>query len=66
MQLFTITFSVNSVNVVLVLHFFSIGVQTVSFKDWEKIDSAESLNGEKVGKPREKIVDVSEMMKLAS
>lgn len=42
------------------------GVQTVSFKDWEKIDSAESLNGEKVGKPREKIVDVSEMMKLAS
>ena len=46
--------------------YFSIGVQIVSFKAWEKIDLAERLNGEKVGKPREKIVDVTEMMKLAS
>lgn len=46
--------------------FLSVGVQTISFKDWEKIDSVECLNGEKVGKPREKIVDVTEMMKLAA
>ncbi|XP_040291645.1 NADPH:adrenodoxin oxidoreductase, mitochondrial isoform X2 [Bufo bufo] len=42
------------------------GVQTVSFSDWEKIDSMETAQGEKVGKPREKILDTEEMLRLVS
>lgn len=42
------------------------GVQTVSFDDWKKIDSAEILKGESAGKPREKMVDISEMLNLVT
>nr|UTY68324.1 adrenodoxin oxidoreductase [Bufo gargarizans] len=42
------------------------GVQTVSFSDWEKIDAMETDQGEKVGKPREKILDTEEMLRLVS
>lgn len=36
----------------------------VSFDGWRKIDKVEIEKGEKVGKPREKIVDVKEMLKI--
>ena len=36
------------------------------FQDWEKIDRVEKARGESKGKPREKIVSVEEMLKIAS
>lgn len=42
------------------------GVQTVSFSDWEKIDAVETAQGLEVGKPREKILDTEEMLRLVS
>ena len=39
---------------------------TVSFADWEKIDREECGRGEKIGKPREKMVEVDEMIKLVT
>jgi adrenodoxin-NADP+ reductase len=41
------------------------GVTTVSWKDWERIDAVEQSRGEKVGKPREKIVDIQEMLAVS-
>ncbi|KAJ7987855.1 hypothetical protein DPEC_G00330890 [Dallia pectoralis] len=41
------------------------GVKPVLFSDWEKIDSEESRRGETRGKPREKLLDVGEMLKVA-
>lgn len=41
-------------------------VQVVEWKDWEKIDKYEVSQGEKVGKPREKVVDVKKMLEIAS
>lgn len=41
------------------------GVRPVSFSEWEKIDSVEVQRGEVLGKPREKFLDVSEMLKVA-
>ncbi|KAF7997280.1 hypothetical protein HCN44_005557 [Aphidius gifuensis] len=40
-------------------------IRSVSFDDWEKIDKIEISRGKDVGKPREKIVDVSEMLEIA-
>ncbi|KAK0090102.1 hypothetical protein PV325_002934 [Microctonus aethiopoides] len=40
-------------------------VPVVSYRDWEKIDAVECERGKKLGKPREKIVDISEMLKVA-
>ncbi|KAF4522071.1 hypothetical protein B566_EDAN004054 [Ephemera danica] len=42
------------------------GVQHVSFSDWERIDAEEQRRGNLVGKPREKIIAVKEMLKIAS
>ncbi|NXE29564.1 ADRO protein, partial [Ardeotis kori] len=42
----------------------SRGVRPVSFSDWEKIDAAEVARGKAAGKPREKIVDPEEMLRL--
>ncbi|NXM72433.1 ADRO protein, partial [Serilophus lunatus] len=42
----------------------SRGVRPVSFSDWEKIDAAEVARGQAAGKPREKIVDPAEMLRL--
>ncbi|KAJ8283874.1 hypothetical protein COCON_G00027240 [Conger conger] len=39
------------------------GVNPVSFSDWEKIDAEEMKRGSVVGKPREKLLDVTEMLK---
>lgn len=40
------------------------GVDTVSFPDWEAIDRYEVREGEKRGKPREKVVDLAQMMDI--
>ncbi|XP_053938975.1 NADPH:adrenodoxin oxidoreductase, mitochondrial isoform X2 [Cuculus canorus] len=42
----------------------SRGVRPVSFSDWEKIDAAEVARGKAAGKPREKIVDPQEMLRV--
>ncbi|XP_034249133.1 NADPH:adrenodoxin oxidoreductase, mitochondrial-like [Thrips palmi] len=41
------------------------GVQVVSFEDWEKIDQEEIKRGKAVGKPREKIINIQEMLSIA-
>lgn len=40
-------------------------LRVVSWKAWERIDEVEIERGSKVGKPREKIVDVEEMLQVA-
>lgn len=40
------------------------GVRPVSFSDWEKLDAEEVSRGQSVGKPREKLVDPQEMLRL--
>lgn len=37
----------------------------ISFQEWEKIDLKEMMDGNKVGKPREKITDVNSMVAVA-
>lgn len=44
----------------------SRGIQTVNFNGWECINQEEIKRGKERGKPREKIVDVSEMLAIAS
>uniref|UniRef100_A0A1B6CMT6 NADPH:adrenodoxin oxidoreductase, mitochondrial n=1 Tax=Clastoptera arizonana TaxID=38151 RepID=A0A1B6CMT6_9HEMI len=39
-------------------------IPTVDFQGWEKIDKKEIENGKLKGKPREKIVDVSQMLEI--
>nr|XP_046232585.1 NADPH:adrenodoxin oxidoreductase, mitochondrial isoform X3 [Scatophagus argus] len=41
------------------------GVKAVIFSDWEKIDSVEMSRGEAIGKPREKLLSVEEMLQVA-
>ncbi|MCA9399257.1 MAG: FAD-dependent oxidoreductase [Candidatus Omnitrophica bacterium] len=41
-----------------------LSVKYISFEEWKKIDAEEILNGEKVGKPREKFTTVEEMLKI--
>lgn len=41
-------------------------VQIVEWKDWEKIDQYEVSQGAKVGKPREKLVDIGKMLDIAA
>ncbi|KAK3529150.1 hypothetical protein QTP70_018104 [Hemibagrus guttatus] len=41
------------------------GVRSVSFSEWEKINSEEMRRGEVLGKPREKVLDVKEMLDVA-
>ena len=40
-------------------------IQTVNFQGWEKIDKEECARGKLLNKPREKIVDVNEMLNIA-
>ncbi|XP_046319406.1 NADPH:adrenodoxin oxidoreductase, mitochondrial isoform X3 [Marmota monax] len=42
----------------------SRGVRPVSFSDWEKLDAEEVSRGQGAGKPREKLVDPHEMLRL--
>ena len=41
------------------------GLDIVSFPDWEKINTLETRWGDQSGKPRQKIVDVAEMIHVA-
>ncbi|CAL1615236.1 unnamed protein product [Knipowitschia caucasica] len=41
------------------------GIKAVTFSDWEKIDLQEISRGAAVGKPREKVLRVEEMLELA-
>lgn len=43
----------------------STGVKPVIFSDWEKIDNLETSKGEAIGKPREKLLTVQEMLQVA-
>ncbi|KAI9359323.1 hypothetical protein DFJ73DRAFT_640086 [Zopfochytrium polystomum] len=40
------------------------GVRAVSYQDWRRLDAEETRRGAAVGKPREKIDSVAEMMKV--
>uniref|UniRef100_A0A9L0IBR8 NADPH:adrenodoxin oxidoreductase, mitochondrial n=1 Tax=Equus asinus TaxID=9793 RepID=A0A9L0IBR8_EQUAS len=40
------------------------GVRPVSFSDWEKLDAEEVSRGQGTGKPREKLLDPQEMLRL--
>ena len=40
-------------------------MQVVSFDDWMKIDKEEQIRGAKLGKPREKITDIQEILRIA-
>lgn len=42
----------------------SRGVRAVSFSDWEKLDAEEVSRGQAAGKPREKLLDPQEMLRL--
>ncbi|XP_051889080.1 NADPH:adrenodoxin oxidoreductase, mitochondrial [Pristis pectinata] len=42
------------------------GIYPVSFSGWEKINSFEVAKGEKAGKPREKLLTVTEMLEVAN
>ncbi|CAL1689401.1 unnamed protein product [Lasius platythorax] len=44
----------------------SKGIQIVSYGDWQKIDRIEQERGKQLGKTREKIVDVTEMLDIAA
>ncbi|KAJ3641136.1 hypothetical protein Zmor_027654 [Zophobas morio] len=41
-------------------------VQVVTWQDWLKIDEFERGEGQKVNKPREKVVDIEQMLKIAA
>ncbi|KAL1137644.1 hypothetical protein AAG570_009340 [Ranatra chinensis] len=41
------------------------GIQAVSFEGWEKMDKVEIERGKQLGKSREKIVDIREMLAIA-
>uniref|UniRef100_A0A672R9Z1 Ferredoxin reductase n=1 Tax=Sinocyclocheilus grahami TaxID=75366 RepID=A0A672R9Z1_SINGR len=41
------------------------GVRTVLFSQWEKINAEEEKRGKSLGKPREKLLDVNQMLKIA-
>lgn len=40
----------------------SKNIKVISFADWKKIDAAEIERGKSLGKPREKFVDINEML----
>ena len=41
-----------------------VGVQSTTFSDWEKIDATEVMEGERVGKPREKVTSIQTMLDI--
>ena len=43
---------------------FPSGVKPVFFKDWDRIDKVEQERGVEKQKPREKIINVKEMMDI--
>ncbi len=53
---------VQAVGCLRVLFISILAVQVVSFEGWLRIDAAEVARGAVLGKPREKLVDVAEML----
>ncbi|XP_014671726.1 PREDICTED: NADPH:adrenodoxin oxidoreductase, mitochondrial-like isoform X2 [Priapulus caudatus] len=47
-------------------HLSNKGVQTVSFDDWKRIDAVEIERGRERGKPREKLTDLKEMLRICT
>lgn len=45
---------------------FSQYKESISWSQWQKINSAEVANGTKIGKPREKFLNISEMLAAAA
>ncbi|KAM3176322.1 hypothetical protein ACTXT7_006738 [Hymenolepis weldensis] len=43
----------------------SIGGRPVSFEEWERVDAKEKANGKDLGKPREKITSLKEILQVA-
>lgn len=41
------------------------GVQVVSFADWQRVDAEEVRRGQALGKPRDKLTSVEEMLQIA-
>ena len=42
----------------------TVGVQPTTFSDWEMIDAVEMREGERAGKPREKITSIQTMLDI--
>ncbi len=42
----------------------SLGLRTVSWSDWEKIDAAEKIKGKERGKEREKFTSIKDMLEV--
>ena len=42
----------------------SRGVRYVTFEDWRKLDEVETMEGEKQGRPRVKVVRVERMLEI--
>ena len=42
------------------------GIKVVDFDGWERLDEEERKRGQLVGKPREKVVDIEEMLRYAT
>ena len=45
--------------------FYISGVHVVTFEGWKRIDAEETKRGVALGKPREKITDIREMLEIA-
>jgi hypothetical protein len=41
-------------------------VRSVSYDDWKRLDAYETTAGQGRGKPREKIVDIDQMLQMSS
>ena len=52
----------NQISSMTNLKLYVVGVEPTTFSDWEKIDAAEVREGERVGKPREKITSLHTML----
>jgi len=43
-----------------------LGENVVNLDGWRRIDAYETANGQKIGKPREKITSIEEMLQVAN
>jgi len=46
--------------------FANTGLEPITFSQWEKIDHLEQQRGSELGKPREKVISVEEMVTVAT
>ena len=45
---------------------YAAGLKPVTFTQWEKIDKLEQQRGNEMGKPREKVTSLEEMVTVAT